>query len=176
MLITLDEIETLLNETISEHKANGDGKWKRWKPREKNADIKMKFHRKGDELNVKSRYSRGKNKEFLYDFSWVEWGEDENHGAEKFLKKVHLVMELEFSDQKMGNGTRGNVMYDFNKLLQSDAEIKVMGFQMKTQEEVSAGIARMKRAISHYKPSGSFLLFGWAWKDGGKKFIFQRCP
>ena len=174
MLITLNEIETLLNETIDEHKVNGGDKWDIWMSPKKNSDIKEKFRRRGDELEVTSRYSRskskegGKNKEFLYDFSWVERGKDENHGNETFLKKVHLVMELEFSN--------GSVMYDFNKLLQSDAEIKVMGFQMKTQEEVSAGIARMKRAISHYKPSGSFLLFGWAWKDGGKKFIFQRCP
>ena len=170
--ISCGVFEKWLND-LTDARRDENNKWIRWPKKEKNADIKKMF---GDKTpcGYESYYSC-ENKEFLYDLTWVKHGEDK-HGKTVLLE-VALAMELEFSDGFMGKGKYGGIKFDFNKLLQTNAKFKLMGFQMKTKTEVDDAIAEMERAIEYYKPSSKVFIFGWAYgeaKSHDYRFILSE--
>ena len=190
--LNLDTFECWIREVVDSQYEKGKSAWP-WSAKAKNDDIKEKFHKemlcRQEKLGFVSRYSgkclvgdnEGKrNQEFLYDFAWVRWGKDDK--CKDILQEVLLVMELEFSDHEIGKGKRGNIKYDFNKLLQADAPYKLMGFQIAHKKKVNDVISEMRDAVTAYqsKVHSNILLFGWPWKDGDRnddnrrQFIFEQ--
>jgi hypothetical protein len=140
------------------------GKEPKWTRKTKNKEIKEKFTNEGRLIEgIKPRSSNDKKAgEWLYDFIWREFDSDNN-----FIG-VKLVMEIELSDMK----ERG-LMYDFNKILQSDAEYKVFVFQQKTEKESTKLLAKLKNSSEMYKNkvNSDFLLCCWGWETG--TFLFE---
>ncbi|AMO56232.1 hypothetical protein GZ77_05315 [Endozoicomonas montiporae] len=146
--------------------AKGDeSKWGKeiWRSSEKNKQIKMKFRDEGAKLGLRSRpsYVTGAG-EWLYDFIWREFDHSGN------LIGVKLAMEIEMSDMNLKG-----IRYDFNKLLQSDAEYKVMVFQLKEEAEVNEALDNLHMAFMSYqaKAPAHYLLAGWCTRK--QKFIFH---
>jgi len=101
-----------------------------------------------------------KKREWLYDLVWRKFDSGD------YLSTL-LAMEIEVSA-----GYKG-VVYDFNKLLQSDAKLKIMVFQQKTVEEGEDILNKLNSKISKYKHtfSSSYLLVCWVKSE--YKFIFS---
>ncbi|KAF3983160.1 MAG: hypothetical protein HFP78_00150 [Methylococcales symbiont of Hymedesmia sp. n. MRB-2018] len=140
------------------------GKKPKWTSKTKNKEIKEKFTKEG--LLIKGIKPRSSNdrkaREWLYDLIWREFDSDNN-----FIG-VKLVMEIELSEMK-----ESGLIYDFNKILQSDADYKVFVFQQKTEEESKKLFAKLQKSSEVYKSKvkSSFLLCCWCWKTG--TFIFK---
>ena len=92
-----------------------------WKSPIKNKEIKEAFAKKAPDYECQCRPDI-KKREWLYDLVWRKFDSGD------YLSTL-LAMEIEVSA-----GYKG-VVYDFNKLLQSDAKLKIMVFQQKTVEE-----------------------------------------
>ena len=140
------------------------GKRPKWTNTVKNKEIKNKFSREELGLLIKGIKPRSSanSKEWLYDLIWREFDSENN-----FLG-VKLVMEIELSDM-----TEGGLVYDFNKLLQSDSEYKIFVFQQKTKEQskyLFSQLAGCSGAYRH-KVKSSFLLCCWCWDSG--TFLFN---
>jgi hypothetical protein len=140
------------------------GKEQKWTRKTKNKEIKEKFTNEGRLIkDIKPRSSNDKKAgEWLYDLIWREFDSNNN-----FIG-VKLVMEIELSDMK----ERG-LMYDFNKILQSDAEYKVFVFQQETKAESTKLLAKLKNSSEMYKNKvkSDFLLCCWCWETG--TFLFE---
>lgn len=139
------------------------GKHPKWTSTFKNKEIKQKFTEKGREIKgIKPRSSVDrKAREWLYDLTWREFN-DENQ-----FVGVKLAMEIEMSDRKI----RG-LVYDFNKLLQSDAEYKVFVFQQPTMTLSVEIFDALSNAALAYRTrsSAEFLLVCWCWESG--RFLY----
>jgi len=136
----------------------------KWKSKVKNKEIKEKFTKEGLLIEgIKPRSSNDrKAREWLYDLIWREFD------SENYFTGVKLAMEIELSDMK----ERG-LIYDFNKILQSDAEYKVFVFQQKTKNSSEAILEKLKSCADRYsnKAKSSFLLSCWCWESG--EFVFK---
>ena len=139
------------------------GKRPKWTNSVKNKEIKQKFTEKARELScIKSRSSIDrKAREWLYDLTWREFNE-----KNQFVG-VKLAMEIELSDIK----TSG-LIYDFNKLLQSDAEYKVFVFQQSTIALSVEMFEMLSKAALAYRvrSPAKFLLVCWCWESG--RFLY----
>jgi len=141
------------------------GKSPKWKSKVKNKEIKEKFTLNG--LNIKGIRPRSSNdrkaKEWLYDLIWREFDDNKN-----FIG-VKLAMEIELSDMK----ERG-LIYDFNKIIQSDAEYRVFVFQQKTKNDSELLFEKLQSCSDNYvqKVKSNFLLSCWCWETGS--FIFKE--
>jgi hypothetical protein len=140
------------------------GKLPKWTNTVKNKEIKEKFSREGLLIEgVKPRSSANrKAREWLYDLIWREFDSENNFVG------VKLAMEIELSDMK----ERG-LVYDFNKLLQSDSDYKVFVFQQKNKEQseyLFMQLAGRSGAYKH-KVKSSILLCCWCWETG--TFLFS---
>ena len=144
--------------SIARTKGN-ESAWKEeiWESKEKNKDIMKKFGKEGENLKYESRYKNhikdGNDKgEWLYDLIWREFDESNN------LKNIILAMEIE-----MGKKI-GSIKNDFNKLLQSDAEYKIMVFQQRNKEnQFEHTLNVLEKAVKTYKSKSDakYLLCGW---------------
>ena len=158
--------EDALSRKRDQAKAKGDeSKWKKeiWTSPDKNKDIKLKFQSEGDKRKYKSRpSSETRASEWLYDFVWRQFDEDGN------LLGLKLAMEIEVSDMN-----EKGIRYDFNKLLQTDSDYKILVFQLKTEDEVLSALSNFEKAAMAYKSkiNSDFLLCGWS--TSLNKFIFN---
>jgi hypothetical protein len=139
-----------------------------WHSPNKNKDIKRKFSEEGEKLATKGRLSSrssGKSTgcEWLYDFTLREFSSD-NH----FIG-VPLVVEIELSDRK----PKG-LVYDFNKLLQSDADHRVFIFQQKNQAQYDDAISYIVSAFDAYihKCNSKYLVACWLTSE--YRFIYKE--
>lgn len=151
---------------LAAEKHDGDtSQWKReiWPSPDKNRDIKTPLAEEGQRLGfqVLPAGSRG---EWLYDLVWRRLDANRN------LIGLPLAVEIEVSDNRLWG-----IRYDFNKLLQAQAEHKLMVFQVQTQEEVEAVFERLQESIDVY-PHGApcrYLLCGWSTRQNA--FHFRHC-
>ncbi|WP_027853190.1 hypothetical protein [Marinobacterium litorale] len=130
-----------------------------WYSTHKNKDIKDELSRELESLSsdiklLKARSSGkgGSGGEWLYDFTLREFDLDGNFVG------VPLVAEIELSDSKSSG-----LLYDFNKLLQSDSSNKVFIFQQKEESGFYDILDRIEPAIKAYdhKVSSNFLISCW---------------
>lgn len=140
---------------LAAEKHDGDtSQWKReiWPSPDKNRDIKEALVAEGQRLGfqVLPAGSRG---EWLYDLVWRRLDANRN------LIGFPLAVEIELSDSRLWG-----IRYDFNKLLQAQADHKLMIFQVQTQEEVEAIFGRLKESIDAYSRGVPcrYLLCGWS--------------
>lgn len=151
-LVEYEAIERKKAKAAEKH--DGDtSQWKRevWLSPDKNRDIKTALAEEGQRLGfqVLPAGSRG---EWLYDLVWRRLDANRN------LIGMPLAVEIEMSDNRLWG-----IRYDFNKLLQAQADHKLMVFQVQTQEEVEAVFESLKESIDVY-PCVSpcrYLLCGW---------------
>ena len=151
---------------LAAEKHSGDtSQWKReiWPSPDKNRDIKTALAEEGQRLGfqVLPAGSRG---EWLYDLVWRRLDANRN------LIGMPLAVEIEVSDSRLWG-----IRYDFNKLLQAQADHKLMVFQVQTQEEVEAVFERLQESIDVY-PHGipcRYLLCGWSTQQNA--FHFAEC-
>ncbi len=138
----------------SAEKHGGDtAQWKKeiWRSPDKNHAIKSVLAAEGQRLGfqVLPAGSRG---EWLYDLVWRRLDANRN------LICMPLAVEIEMSDSSLGG-----IRYDFNKLLQAQANHKLMVFQVKTKGEVESTFERLEESIQVYPHSAPcrYLLCGW---------------
>lgn len=164
----LDELEKTANE--NKKSENEKGKKYVWYSADKNIDIKNKLSIKGEELSklsgnkLTSRSSaKSSGGEWLYDFTLREF---DKHGG--FIG-VKLAVEIEFSDSKIVG-----LRYDFNKLLQSDAEFKLFIFQQKDEEGFNEITNALSKSIEIYKHklNSDLIIACWSMKD--YKFLYRQ--
>lgn len=89
--------------------------------------------------------------QFIYDHCWLQY--DEN----KCLTSIPLVLESEWS-------RTNNIDDDFQKLLVSNADLRVMIFQKTTAMQVNELFDEMERWTAAFRGMSSqqFLLCGWS--------------
>lgn len=139
------------------------GKRPNWTNPHKNKDIKNKFAVKGKQRpDIQVRSSAEKNKgEWLYDLVWRKLDSNQN------LIGIELAMEIELSSL----GTSG-LVYDFNKLLQSDADYKIFVYQQKSVvlAETIANDLKTRKDIYNSKVDSAYLLACWCWDSAEFKY------
>ena len=131
-------------------------------------------------------YSEQHDCEWRYDLCWVEredWNIKEdwagrthwNNRKTKITKRLPLVLECEWSRDKQKDPDRpefDKIEYDFEKLLWSPAELRVMIFDArwknisggKARERAKKKIEELKkrvRAFSGDQPDGIYLFCAW---------------
>ncbi len=104
---------------------------------------------------------------WLFDLVVVQESASEIAGQQKYLTNIVLAMESEISDNFNG------VMYDFQKLLISNAEYKAMVFRCHSSE-LESYFEYMKKNINAYKvANGNFFLIGYL-NDGGSFIVREE--
>lgn len=136
-------------------KFDGDmSQWKRevWPSPEKNRNIKAALAAEGQRLGFQV-LPAGRRGEWLYDLVWRRLDANRN------LTGMPLAVEIEMSDSSLWG-----IRYDFNKLLQAQADHKLMVFQVQTFGEVEAAFERLEESIEVYPHAAAcrYLLCGWS--------------
>lgn len=150
--------ETLSNVSdslIDQNVHNNDRKWTR--------EIKTELFKLGDSIGYSVYTSKANDyddssNEYLYDMIWYT-SEDESSRVHD-LREINMALESEW---KM---SFDEIKYDFYKLVQSRAELRVMIFQSK---DVTTIMNQLKSIINESMISlkGDFyLLAGWDDNDG----------
>jgi hypothetical protein len=101
--------------------------------------------------------SRKKSSEWLYDITILEVDEGGN------ILRLPLIAESEWKP------SLAEICYDFDKLLQSKADMKIMVFQQKSKENVEEVFQKLSTRLSMFKMRTEqevFLLFGLDWSQG----------
>lgn len=133
------------------------GKRPKWNNRVKNKEIKERFSLEGLKTKgIRPRSSSDrKAREWLYDLVWREYSES------GYFMAVKLAMEIELSDMKLKG-----LIYDYNKLLQSDAEYKIFVFQQKTVIDSKSIFEELATRTKEYssRVSAEVLLCCWCWE------------
>jgi hypothetical protein len=130
---------------------------KRLNPHPKNKDGYEYEIRPNNDKNVRKYHKGG----WLYDFCLRELKIKTKTSKEIItLKKMILAMEVEMTQND------GSIRNDFHKLLQADAEYKIMVFQRRKKDDgdVSDTIEMLKKQVEAYKPKSNskYLLCGWS--------------
>lgn len=88
----------------------------------------------------------------MYDFALREFDEKNR------LVSIYLAVEIELSDSKLGG-----LVYDFNKLLQSDAPYKGFIFQQKDELAFSEILDNLEATLGRYnhRINSEFLISCW---------------
>lgn len=135
----------------------------KWDNRTKNTEIKKRFSEEALKIpGILPRSSSDrKAREWLYDMIWRKFDEDND-----FIG-VLLVMEIELSDMK-----KSGLVYDFNKVLQSDAEYKLFVCQQRTLAESVQVLGSLRAAAEKYdtRVKSSILLSCWCWETAEFSF------
>lgn len=128
--------------------------WQReiWPSPEKNRAIKAVLAEEGERLGFQVLPS-GQRGEWLYDLIWRRLDGNRN------VIGIPLAVEIEVSDSRLGG-----IRYDFNKLLQAQADHKLMVFQVKTPDEVQQAFQRLVQSIRAFPHTHDcrYLLCGWS--------------
>ena len=141
------------------------GKRPKWKNSVKNKEIKEKFSHEGRRIEgLRPRPSSDRKAgEWLYDLIWREFDSKNNFVG------VKLAMEIELSDMR-----ESGLVYDFNKLLQSDSDYKIFVFQQQTKEKAEYVFKQLRLRSESYnhKFKSTFLQCCWSWDSGA--FLFNE--
>ena len=113
-----------------------------------------------------------KNTEWLYDLHWYE------DGAEPYTTLcLPLVMECEWNPRRKGDPKVpfSGIKYDFQKLLVSNAELRLMIFKVKKLSDLDELDSYFKSNIKNYKhlETGAKFLFV-AFYDKDKTFYYKE--
>jgi len=100
------------------------------------------------------------NREFLFDIHWYKEKSKEFY----MPTKISLVAESELGDRRKGDQSKLKnpaVMFDFQKLLVANAELRLLIFKAKSRSELDALEMYFDKSISAYKllERGSIFLF-----------------
>jgi hypothetical protein len=90
------------------------------------------------------------NREFLFDIHWYKDKKDEYYMPER----ISLVAESELGDRRKGDQSKLKnpaVMFDFQKLLVANAELRLLIFKVKDRTELYALEQYFERSIAAYK-------------------------
>lgn len=163
----LDDLAAIANE--KRRVAKADERKFIWYSTQKNKDIKRKFSIEGEKLSSNgSRFSSrssgdSSGREWLYDFALREFDES-NH-----LLGIKLAVEIELSDSKVGG-----LIYDFNKLLQSDSSYKCFIFQKKDEAAFTEILGGLNNLLNkyHHRVDSQFIVACWI--TSKYKFIYQQ--
>ncbi|SDO28374.1 hypothetical protein [Vreelandella arcis] len=136
-------------------KHGDEAHWKRmiWRSPEKNHLIKVALAEEGQRLGFQVLPNPvTKRGEWLYDAVWRRVDANRN------VIGIPLAVEIEVSDSRLGG-----IRYDFNKLLQAQADHKLMVFQVKTPTDVEEVFSRLMTSIDAFPHSHPcrYLLAGW---------------
>tara|TARA_R110002110_G_scaffold412752_1_gene639103 strand:+ start:1222 stop:1767 length:546 start_codon:yes stop_codon:yes gene_type:complete len=99
------------------------------------------------------------NGEWLYDVTWLNYSGPksfpDNH-ADRQLRRVYLALESE-----MGN--LGDIFDDFEKLIQSTAQVRVFTFSAATEKKFNSICGLLKTAAENYETHlpASYVLAGF---------------
>lgn len=149
----------------AENNGGDSSQWKReiWKSPYKNREIKAALAAEGQRLGFQV-LPAGNRGEWLYDLAWRRLDANRN------LIGIPLAVEIEVSDNHLWG-----IRYDFNKLLQAQADHKLMVFQVQTQDEVEKTFARLEESIQVYPHAAPcrYLLCGWSTQQN--IFWFKQC-
>jgi hypothetical protein len=166
----IEEFKSWFNELGAAAKKRKDdielktGKRPAWNNKVKNKEIKEKFTNQVSHIeSIKPRSSSDrKAREWMYDLIWRE------HDSNNHFSGVKLAMEIELSEMKVGG-----LIYDYNKLLQSDSVYKVFVFQQKTKVDMNVIFDELELRTNSYnhRAESEFLLSCWCWETG--TFIFK---
>lgn len=112
------------------------------------------------------------NREFLFDIHWYKDKKNEFYMPEK----ISLVAESELGDRRKGDVSKLKnpaVMFDFQKLLVANAELRLLIFKAKNVEELDALESYFEKSIATYKllEKGSVFLFACFMHDT-KEFLY----
>lgn len=164
----LDDLEKVANKNKKSEEGKGSNFI--WYSANKNKDIKSKLSVEGEKLSnlsgnkLTSRSSaESAGGEWLYDFILQE------HDICGNFIGVKLAAEIELSDSKI-SGLR----YDFNKLLQSDAEFKLFVFQQKDVEKFNKIIDELSISIEMYNHKLNSNLLIACWSTDDYTFLYKR--
>lgn len=154
LMQALDKVQS---EAIRVKRAKDPDHWKRkiWRSPDKNRDIKAALLEEGERLGFQVLPSKSRG-EWLYDLIWRRLDGNRN------VIGITLAVEIEVSDSRAGG-----IRYDFNKLLQAQADHKLMVFQVKTSEDIKQvcdRLVRSIRAFPHAHPC-RYLLCGWSTQE-----------
>lgn len=139
-------------------KNNGRG----WSDTKWTSEIKNSLVEKGHTLGYEVSCSGCNDAdcgEWLYDLAWYKY--DKN----RILKSLALAVESEW-------GSYDEIKYDFEKILVSKAEYKLLIFQ---GNEINSYIENLIDIINSYEGSekgDSYLFTGWHWDE--QNFIFYN--
>lgn len=115
------------------------------------------------------------NREWLYDLVWYEDAPKESY----IMKNTLLVVESEWAYKRPKDDDKyGAIKYDFQKLLLSNAELKLMIFRVsgKTKQDIKQKLIKLydyfNNAIDKYEQmeSGEFLFIAFCDKE--KSFYY----
>lgn len=100
------------------------------------------------------------NREFLFDIHWYKDKKNEFYMPET----ISLVAESELGDRRKGDMSKLKnpaVMFDFQKLLVANAELRLLIFKVKNITELDALETYFEKSIAAYKllEKGSIFLF-----------------
>ncbi len=134
--------------------------------------VKDLFHDLGKELGYKV-YGNGispklkeggyfKNREWLYDLHWFTEPENTHY----IPATIPMVLESEWQNKQPGNKeTRnGAVMFDFQKLLVTNAPLRVMVFKIAKKSDIDYlgdYFDLAIRSYQHLQPGALFLMLGF---------------
>jgi len=162
----LEQLSAIANENKA--KARSKGERYIWHSLEKNKEIKRKFSEEGERLPRAGRLSSRSSgastgREWLYDFTLREFSNDD------YFIGVPLVAEIELSAR-----TPKGLVYDFNKLLQSDADHKVFIFQQKNKAQYEDVVAYIDRAFDAYTHKSNCKYLVACWLMSEYRFIYKE--
>jgi len=155
-----EEIERIKERIISAGEIS-KGNWRR---RKWTADLNNCFIdywiKKNYSVYCKTKGATGK--EWLYDITICKQTEDS-------IDETYLVAESEW------NLNEEDIWYDFQKLLLSNSNYKVMIFQQKTIEEQEKMFTDMTKQIKSYKKCNGIFILACYTKDYGYDFELVNC-
>jgi hypothetical protein len=163
----LGELEAIANKNKLLAQIEG-GKYI-WYSSQKNKDIKRKLtfeceKLSNSEIRLSSRSSSGgSGGEWLYDYTLREFDKNGH-----FLG-VRLAVEIELSD----SNPRG-LVYDFNKLLQSDSPYRVFVFQQKSEDECVKLLKCLEGSLEAYKHKLDSVFLISCWLTSKYKFVSKQ--
>lgn len=151
--------------------------------------IKYNFIKLGHELGYKvyanglDEYQKAEffesnkfvNREFLFDIHWYKDIEQEFYIPET----VSLVVESELGDRRKGDVSKLRnpaVMFDFQKLLMANAELRLLIFKVKNTSELIVLNEYFEKAISSFKllPKKSIFLFGCFNHENNRLYFCEK--
>lgn len=98
------------------------------------------------------------NKEWLYDVTWADYGPTgfPDQQSERRLRNIVLALESEL-------GNLGDILDDFEKLVQSTAAIRIMAFIKRSDDEFPARCQLLREVVDRYEnhTRASYILVGF---------------
>jgi hypothetical protein len=112
------------------------------------------------------------NREFLFDIHWYK----DKKGEFYMPEKISLVAESELGDRRKGDQSKLKnpaVMFDFQKLLMANAELRLLIFKVKNRSELQALEHYFEKSIGAYKQLEKDAIFLFAcFQHDTREFLY----